>query len=363
MAADVLTYNALAEINQELRAESVGLTSAIALAYEDVCGGGPAGPPGPPPATSEGAVGLQEIMKGAGSPNLGLSCMIPRFAEGQTSWTGGIKVCDTSQYHRCGCCCQWTVPGGITCARFQIWGAGGGSGTSCCCGGAPNGGSGAYASVIMPVTSGEQYTLCAGCAYCCYTTRSQMTVSGNPSYVQGPGLTNFCAEGGESSLFCESKVRCLAGPNEQSACKYMGSCICNSGTDYCSENTQTPGVGYPEGRREANYQSTANCKKHYGTVSAGSTIYGLPGQWSYFAYDFGADQACHRHPGMYGFPDCSCCHACMSNENGGCCWQACYCQAMCCIPGAGAWGYSTCGGDTNGCADIGRTGMVCVSYM
>ena len=53
----------------------------------------------------------------------------------------------------------------------------------------------------------------------------------------------------------------------------------------------------------------------------------------------------------------------MSNENGGCCWQACYCQAMCCIPGAGAWGYSTCGGDTNGCADIGKTGMVCVSYM
>ena len=48
MAADVLTYNALAEINQELRAESVGLTSAITLALEDICGGGPAGAgPGP----------------------------------------------------------------------------------------------------------------------------------------------------------------------------------------------------------------------------------------------------------------------------------------------------------------------------
>ena len=215
----------------------------------------------------------------------------------------------------------------------------------------------------MPVTAGSQYTLCAGCAYCCYTERGQMTQDGNSSYVQGPGLTNFCAEGGESNLFCESKSRCLRGPNEQNACKYMGSCICNSGTDYCSQQTETPGVGYPEGRREASYQSTANCKTHYGTVSAGSTIYGLPGQWSYFSYDYGSDQGCRMHPGMYGFQECSCCGACMSNEASGCCWQACYCSAMCCIPGAGAWGYSTCGGDTSGCADIGKTGMVCVSYM
>ena len=351
MAADVLTYNALQEINQELKAESVGLTSAITAAAGGGGGGGASADPD-----------VLSSLKYAGSPNFGLQCMIPRNPE-SGSWTGGVKVCDTSQYHRCGCCCNWTVPGGTTCARFQIWGSGGGSGTSCCCGGAPNGGSGAYASVIMPVTAGSQYTLCAGCAYCCYTERGQMTQDGNSSYVQGPGLTNFCAEGGESNLFCESKSRCLRGPNEQNACKYMGSCICNSGTDYCSQQTETPGVGYPEGRREASYQSTANCKTHYGTVSAGSTIYGLPGQWSYFSYDYGSDQGCRMHPGMYGFQECSCCGACMSNEASGCCWQACYCSAMCCIPGAGAWGYSTCGGDTSGCADIGKTGMVCVSYM
>ena len=358
MAADVLTYNALQEINQELKAESVGLTSAIAEAAP------PPTPPAPPAPTSEGAVAYVEVMKGAGSPNLGLSCMIPRYPDGgsSSSWTSGFQVCDTSQYHRCGCCCQWTVPGGVTCARFQIWGAGGGSGTGCCCGGSPNGGSGAYASVIMPVTSGQQYTLCAGCAYCCYAERSQMTADGYPSYVQGPGLTNFCAEGGESNIFCEAKTRCTRGPGIQGVCKFMGSCICNNGTDYCSHDNETPGVGYPDNRREAAYQSTANCKTHFGTVSAGSTIYGLPGQYSYFAYDFGSNELCLRHPGMYGFVNCSCCSACMSNENGGCCWQACYCQAMCCIPGAGAWGYSTCGGDNHGCSDIGRTGMVCVSY-
>ena len=348
MAADVLTYNALQEINQELKAESVGLSSAITAASS---GGGGA-------ADNTNTV---TVLAGAGAPNFGLQCMIPRNPE-SGSWTGGIKVCDTSQYHRCGCCCNWTVPGGVTCARFQIWGAGGGSGTGCCCGGAPNGGSGAYASVIMPVTAGQSYTLCAGCAYCCYTERTQMTQDGCPSYVTGPGLTNFCADGGESNLFCEAKSRCLLVPNQQSYCMYMGWCICNTGTDYCVDNPDISGIGYPNSRRDMSYQETANCKKAYGSASGG-TVYGMPGQWSYFAYDFGAQDACFKHPGVVGFRDCSCCEATMNNENAGCCYQACHCQAMCCTPGAGAWGFNHCGGDTTGCADIGKTGMVCVSYL
>ena len=239
---------------------------------------------------------------------------------------------------------------------------GGGSGTGCCCGGAPNGGSGAYASVIMPVTAGQSYTLCAGCAYCCYTERNQMTQDGCPSYVTGPGLTNFCADGGESNLFCEAKSRCLLVPNAQSYCMYMGWCICNTGTDYCVDNPDISGIGYPNSRRDMSYQETANCKKAYGSASGG-TVYGMPGQWSYFAYDYGAQDACFKHPGVVGFRDCSCCEATMNNENAGCCYQACYCQAMCCTPGAGAWGFNHCGGDTTGCADIGKTGMVCVSYL
>ena len=43
MAADVLTYNALAEINQELRAENVGLGSAIIEAGGALPGGGGGG--------------------------------------------------------------------------------------------------------------------------------------------------------------------------------------------------------------------------------------------------------------------------------------------------------------------------------
>ena len=348
MAADVLTYNALVEVNQELKAESAALTAAITAAS-----GGGGSPPTDP---------TEIILKGAGSPNVGFTCRIPRNPE-TGSWTAGVKVCDTSQYHRCGCCCQWTVPGGISCARFQLWGAGGGSASGCCCGGSPNGGSGAYASVIMPVTAGSQYTLCAGCAYCCYNTRAQMTADGNASYATGPGLTNFCAEGGESNIFCEVLTRCLRGPNTQSACKYMGSCICNSGSDYCSHDTETAGMAQPQGRRATSYQATASCKTYYGSaVGTGATVYGMPGQYSYFRYDHGSNDTCFKHPGMYGFPDCSCCEAQMNNENTGCCYQACYCAAMCCSPGAGAWGYSTCGGDNSGESDIGKTGMVCVSY-
>ena len=349
MAADVLTYNALQEINQELKAESVGLSSAIATASGGGGGGGASADPD-----------VLSSLKYSGSPNMGLQCMIPRNPE-SGSWTGGIKTCDTSQYHRCGCCCEWTVPGGVTCARFQIWGAGGGSGTSCCCGGNSNGGSGAYASVIMPVTAGSQYTLCAGCAYCCYTERAQMTADGCPSWVQGPGLTNFCAEGGETNLFCESKSRCLHTVNQTNWCIYMGWCICNTGSDYCVDNPDIAGTAYPDNRRDMSYQATANCKTHYGEATGGD-VYGMPGQWSYYAYDFGANNGCHKHPGIVGFKNCSCCEAQMNNENSGCCYQACYCSGMCCTPGAGAWGYSTCGGDTNGCADIGKTGMVCVSY-
>ena len=42
-------------------------------------------------------------------------------------WTSGFKVCDDTGYWRCGRNCTWTVPSGITKARFQMWGAGGGA--------------------------------------------------------------------------------------------------------------------------------------------------------------------------------------------------------------------------------------------
>ena len=47
-----------------------------------------------------------------------------------SGWTSGIKVCDDTGYYRCGRNCSWTVPSGVTCARFQLWGAGSSSGSA-----------------------------------------------------------------------------------------------------------------------------------------------------------------------------------------------------------------------------------------
>jgi hypothetical protein len=45
----------------------------------------------------------------------------------------GFKVCATNFYGQASN--VWTVPAGTQYARFQIWGAGGGTGSGCCCGG------------------------------------------------------------------------------------------------------------------------------------------------------------------------------------------------------------------------------------
>ena len=360
MAADVLTYNALQEINQKLKAESAALSVGITSAQTASGGGGGGGGAN---TSSE----VADVMPGVSSPNGHIWCMIPRAPDatdedpqGSASWTSGFKTCDDTGWYRCGRNCTWYVPGGATKARFQIWGSGGSAGSGCCCGGSTNGGTGAYASVTIPVQSGWCYNLCSGCAYCCYVERTQSTQDGYPSYVQGCHLTNFCAEGGESNRYCEMRDRCHRGPHTISSCKGLYGCICNTGTDYCSHQNETPGVGYPNGFRDAVYQPARSTKTAFGT-SDQAPVYIIPGQWSYLRWQFGNYGTCFKHPGVYGFPDNSCCCSEHYNEGTGCCYQACYCSHKR-YPGLGSYGYSTCGGDTSGCSDVGSFGMVCVSY-
>ena len=112
--------------------------------------------------------------------------------------TGGTALCvyDAGGTFRTNVCCLWTVPAGVTVARFEIWGAGGGSGSGCCCSISPFGATGAYAVTCIPVVAGCQYTLCAGCAFCCFPCFSTSGCHGCASYVTGAGLCNFCAMGG-----------------------------------------------------------------------------------------------------------------------------------------------------------------------
>lgn len=108
----------------------------------------------------------------------------------------------------------WTVPAGISIAKFELWGAGGGGAGSNCCMQGVSGGSGAYAHKEISVTPGDRYTLCLGdySEYCC-TQRCQSPqgclikqtgYKGPTAWVSGNGLTNFCAEGGNPGVtaFC-----------------------------------------------------------------------------------------------------------------------------------------------------------------
>ena len=369
MAIDVLTYNALQEVNQELRRELGDLTDQVTEASS---GGGGA------PATAGPPIALQcEVLRKVGEAaymlNANQWCMIPTTMgacpvcpNGGTAFTNGFKVCDTTGYYRCGANCTWTVPSGVTCARFQIWGAGGGSPESRCCGFVPPASSGAYASVIIPVSSGNNYTLCAGCAYCCYAYGDGYNQQrGDTSYVQGSNLSNFCALGGWSGcIFIEQQDRAdQFGTSRQiwCYCRYLGGCICRSGAWVCAEYS-TPGQGYPEGTCSGAMPPwVSRCVCFYGTSTGGSGVYGHRGMWSYISQDMNMPIQSWVST-VYGYPDKCCgrggCWVC--NCCGGFC-QSAWTAGVRQMPGAAGLGSSSCGGGCT-CGDAGRMGMVCVSY-
>lgn len=104
-----------------------------------------------------------------------------------------------------GYCSIWTVPDGVSQARFELWGGGGsGAGSSCCNAGlrASGGQGGNYASKTITVCPGWQYTVCAGGTYPCRYIRTCCGGPGCASFVLGCNLSNFCALGGCSGYAC-----------------------------------------------------------------------------------------------------------------------------------------------------------------
>ena len=347
MAADVLLYNALNEINKCLLTQSATLDANIA-AQNALC------------TTAQNTINTNSALAvaNAGPNQANMWCLIPSLPSTGCPWTTDFRVCDTSGNFRCGACCQWTVPAGVTCARFQIWGAGAGSGSACCCGFSPIGGTGAYASVIIPVTPGDVYTLCAGCAFCCYACRAQSDADGCPSFVTGPGLTNFCAEGGEGNKFCELKTRCQLGAEVCGFCVYLGGCLCNEGSDVCWYGNSFAGSG-PACAFDNLYPSMSSCKTYYGTATSG-TVYGVRGSFSSIAVNCNGT-ICVQHAPIVGFSTNSCCSCLITCvEQQGCTRSAT--NGFMQIPGAGGWAGFKCGGQTNCAGDAGRMGMVLVHY-
>jgi hypothetical protein len=272
----------------------------------------------------------------------------------------GFKVCDTAAQFNCGACCAWTVPAGVTRARFQLWGAGGGANKGpCCCGDAPFGSTGAYASVIIPVTEGCTYTLCSGCAFCCFasSTSGAQRIPGCPSWVTGSGLCNFCANGGQGSLGNWMAALGRSSPCQVSAVNFTacGARICNSGGDLCGAGSCSNTGAIIQHVPGAAYFGTTTSE------SFPSIVYGIRGMWPCYcatANNYG----CQKHAPIYGFVSTSQCNP--GYSSGTCCGFVCRAAAgFLQIPGAGGFYSHAMAGSNTLCGDMGRMGMVCVSFL
>jgi len=264
---------------------------------------------------------------------------------------------NASGYLRCGACCEWVVPSGASKIQFQIWGAGSGTGVPCCCGGAPFGSNGAFATVIIDAVEGCSYTLCAGCALCCYscTTSGCNCADGCPSFVTGYNLTGFCADGGQGNVDCQMFLQSNATCSRYQAPgrTVSGPCTCY-GSQYC-------------------FNGCATCGEVPFAIAPGNTWHGTSGSGTVcgFSSVFGNGYLNTGNCGYHGSaPVISVCHTCTTES--ACCWtftdQACYGGCLCngsltrLFPGAGAWGTHITGGSTTHQGDAGRGGMVRVTW-
>lgn len=314
MSVDVLSYNELVKDVNNLRDVCVPAANAVYSALGTANG------------TANGTAS-SFINSPVKSCNYGLraACLLKTNPADCTLWskvptlnsvTCGFLICDPSGNFRCGSCCLWTVPAEARFIRFQLWGAGAGSMGVLCCGISLPGGTGAYGSVIIPAVSGCQYTLCSGCAYCCYhccTQGSPGVNTGCASYVTGHGLCNFCADGGEGNAYnmIQRYTNCSADSNGlcillnlegiQSMCVRVGpygACMCSWG-GLCFSSSCNGGFILPSCT-----SYTTSCRGYYGytTIAQNSCNYvvGIPGMLPRLFNYPAASCYCYNMPPIFG---------------------------------------------------------------
>tara|TARA_B100000035_G_scaffold117767_1_gene99822 strand:+ start:2348 stop:3454 length:1107 start_codon:yes stop_codon:yes gene_type:complete len=280
----------------------------------------------------------------------------------------GIKVCDTSGYYRCGYCCGFTVPSGVSRITIQSWAPGGGTGSNCCCGGAPFGPSGAYTIVEFDVSQSESLVLCAGCAYCCFAYQTTNGYCG--------GNTWFCMANGPyvctmSGLACftdwmnatrSHSDNAYAGNSNNSAEIPSGSesNLCGayqcSGWNFCwdSSNDQLE-IDYV-------YSDIRTWNVYCMPQSRNPICFGVPSMYPYMKIASSLNQGNQSRScpaPVPGYEDCTCVFCWNGNSCFGCNYTGCNHRQ---IPGSGGAansvfsGCQACGGDS------GRMGMICVSW-
>jgi len=161
-----------------------------------------------PPVTAFGQAGIMFSFRG-------LQC-----AQG--------NACDSYEGQRM----CWCVPplGGCK-LRVEIWGGGGGGSGSSCQGLGSTGYGGEYNSRILCASQvglsnfdNACYLMCVGMANCC--ANCEGSCKGCKSYVNGPGLSNFCAEGGYGG---RQNGICCGNTNPFWSCKtQISNCCCSN---------------------------------------------------------------------------------------------------------------------------------------
>ena len=146
-----------------------------------------------------------------------------KFSESPTSGYGVKWFHGTPGACSSGCCCNWTVPSGISKLWIQAWGSGGNGSGACNCNRCHHymgSGGGFFNSKMISTTSGCQYTVCASGVYRCYS-RNCCGCIGCASYVNGYNLSNFCAIGGCRGMYntswstgCNAAWGCCRSPGQ-----------------------------------------------------------------------------------------------------------------------------------------------------
>ena len=366
MAVDVLSFNEIKRQTNDLKVTS-GFNSAQG-ALNAACRALIAAVP----VNTTQALSIQRDL--IATPwNCATWACVPTLATVQS----GLSVCDTSACFNQGACCLFTVPSGATRVRFQIWGAGAASGGSVCCGGSMHGGTGAYASVILPAVAGCQYTLCSGCAWFAGQAHvpagTNITTTGNgcASFVQGFGLNNFCAEGGDASHYCWrmratqcADGACVSPTPGQGSLTTNHPCFCAGASYYCTNG----GINGFGSARNQNLCHVTSCRTFYGCTSINDTfIFGIPGMYN-ISVTCGNNYGCKTSAPVFGFAASSC--YAFSWTSGTCGGSCCITSgtARCCVtnfgpavPGSGGLATHAMSGNFT-CGTIGAMGMVCVQW-
>jgi len=223
---------------------------------------------------------------------------------------------EQNHYDACsgGCCILWTVPALTTTVRFELTGGGGSGSPGTCCGNGVVGGSGSYAVKTLHSYKGDftagstQYTICAGtssrCSCCGFNGGNNCCGSrGCPSYVNGSGLSNFCAAGGAWGWH-----QCGGGCYSCTLHRQCNECI-ETCVTFCGADHGIKGIA--GSRHNVQYCQTDN----YGMSGSGVGPYAAGSHMGLDACTGGQQHGCCKghsfFPGGAGFSPFT---------DGSCCW-------------------------------------------